>query len=79
MDLIVQLLAKLFSAFKAKNPIVAGIILLLLGAAVKTAQDGVFLGLFTLPGWAQQVVEYVGLVLLAVTGSETWQYLQPKK
>lgn len=77
MDWIIQLLARLFSAFKLKNPVVAGVILLLVGAAVKTAQDGVLLGLFTLPAWANQVVQYVGLFLLAVTGSQTYQYLNP--
>ena len=79
MDWIIKLLAGLFDRFKLKNPIDAAIVVLLLGAAVKTAQDGALLGLFTLPEWANQAVQYVGLFLLAVTGSQTWQYLYAPK
>lgn len=79
MNWLIDLLARLFSTFKAKNPVVATAILLFLGVAVKTAQDGAFLGLFTLPDWASEVIQYIGLFLIAVTGSQTYQYLEGKK
>lgn len=78
MNFLVELLARLFSSFKLKNPMVASIVLLALSAITYTATQGSFLGLFPLPAWAEQVVVFVGLFLTAVTGSQTFQYL-PKE
>lgn len=78
MDLLIRWLASLFATFKAKNPAVAAIILFILGTAVATANNGVLFGIFPLSGWLQTAIEYVGLFLLAVTGSQTFKYTQKK-
>jgi len=79
MQFIIELLAKLFAAFKVKNPVVAGVILLVLGAIVHTTYQGETLGLFTLSPGLRSVVEIVGLLLTGITGSQTYQYLDGKK
>lgn len=79
MDFLVKFLAQFFSQFKAKNPTVAAAILFAMGVILNGASTGTYYGLFALPEWANEVVRYVSMFLLAVTGSETWQYLQPKK
>lgn len=79
MDFIIKWLASLFEAFKLKNPVVAGVLVLVLSAIVHTATQGTFLGLFELPDWASAALEYVGLFLLAVTGSQTFRYLPASK
>jgi len=78
MDFLVKFLAQFFASFKAKSPTVAAAILFGLGVLLNGASTGTYYGLFTLPEWANEVVRYVSMFLLAVTGSETWQYLQPK-
>lgn len=79
MDFIIKWLASLFEAFKLKNPVVAGVLVLILSAVVHTATQGTLLGLFQLPDWAAAALEYVGLFLLAVTGSQTFRYLPASK
>jgi len=78
MDFIIQLLAKLFDSFKAKNPLVAAIIALILSVGVFTTQQGEAFGLFSAPDWVVQLLKSVQLLLLSLTGSQTWQYLQKK-
>lgn len=77
MEFLIQFLARLFNQFKLKNPAVAAIVLLVLGAATYTATQGSVLGLFPLEGILKQVVSYVLLFLTAVTGSQTYQYTAP--
>jgi len=77
MDIIIRFLANLFSSFKAKNPAVAAIILFVLASAVATVQNGQLYGIIPVDGWIKDVIFYAGLLLTAVSGSETWQYLQP--
>lgn len=79
MELLIRWLAGLFNGFKAKNPLVAGIVLLALSAIVHTVHQGSFLGLFPVEGWLKTVLEYVSLFLTAVTGAQTYQYLSKKK
>lgn len=79
MDFLVKFLAQFFTNFKAKNPVVAAAILFGLGVLLNGASSGTYYGLFTLPEWANEVVRYVSMFLMAVTGSETWQYLQTEK
>lgn len=79
MDFLVELLAKLFAGFKLKNPLAAAAVLLILSAITYTAMRGEFLGLFALPGWSQPVITFVSLFLTAVTGSQTYQYLNKAK
>ena len=78
MDFLVKWVAGLFSGFKAKNPIVAVVILLVLSAAVHTIHQGSVFGLFPVSGWLQTALEYISLFLTAATGSQTYQYLDPK-
>lgn len=77
MDFITQLLAQLFNSFKAKNPRVAAIILFLLGLIVYFADQGSFLGIFTLPVWAAEPLKWVVTLLGFLTGSRTYSFLNP--
>lgn len=79
MDWITKLLASLFEAFKMKNPKVAAFILLMAATAVAFAEQGTLLGLISLPEWAAATVKWVGMFLLALTGSQTFQYISPAK
>ncbi len=79
MQILITWLATLFEAFKAKNPIVAMVILLAVGAGVQTANNGELYGLFALPEWVREVVNYVGMFILAVTGSQTFRFLPADK
>lgn len=76
MDFITSLLAKLFSTFKAKNPKAAAAIILALLSVVYFAQQGTFLGVFVLPEWSAGPLQWIANILVALQGSETWQYLQ---
>ncbi len=79
MDFIIKWLASFFASFKAKNPAVAAVILTILAAGIATVESGQLYGVIPVSGWIQEAVKYVGLFLLASTGSETWQYMQPAK
>lgn len=77
MDFIIRWLASFFAAFKAKNPAVAAVILTVLAAAIATVESGQLYGVIPVQGWIQEAIKYVGLFLLAVTGSQTFQYTNP--
>lgn len=79
MEFLIKFLASFFSKFKAKNPAVAAVIMTGLSAAIATVESGQLFGVIPVTGWIQEAVKYVGIFLLAVTGSETWQYLNPTK
>lgn len=79
MDFIIRWLASFFAAFKAKNPAVAAVILTVLAAAIATIESGQLYGVIPVEGWIQEAIKYVGLFLLAVTGSQTWQYQNEPK
>jgi hypothetical protein len=79
MDFLIKFLAQLFSGFKVKNPVIAAGILFGLGVILNGASTGEFYGLFTLPEWGVEVVRYITMFLMAVTGSQTFQYLQPEQ
>lgn len=79
MDFIIKWLASFFASFKAKNPAVAAILMTVLAAAIATVESGQLYGVIPVSGWIQEVVKYVTIFLLAVTGSETWQYLSPSE
>lgn len=68
MEVIYVWLAKLFDGFKAKNPAVAAIIVLILGVVVYAADNGLgdIIGV-DLSG----VVKWVSIVLGFLTGSRT--------
>lgn len=75
MDFLIKFLAQIFSNFKLKNPVVAAGVLFGLGVLLNGATQGSYYGLFTLPTWANEAVRYISMFLLAVTGSQTFQYL----
>lgn len=79
MDFLVKFLAQFFTSFKAKNPVVAAGVLFGLGLLLNGASSGSYYGLFVLPEWTNELIRYVSMFLMAVTGSETWQYLQTEK
>jgi len=79
MDFLIKWLASFFSAFKAKNPAVAAILMTVLAAAIATVESGQLYGVIPVSGWIQEAIKYVTLFLLAVTGSETWQYLNTEE
>lgn len=74
MDFLIKFFAQIFSNFKLKNPVVAAGILFALGVVLNAASQGTYYGLFVLPTWANEVVRYVSMFLMAVTGSQTYQY-----
>jgi len=79
MELIIKWLATLFEAFKAKNPLVATIILVLVATAMNGVENGQLFGWFTIPEWLEVATQYVGTFILAVTGSQTFRYLPAEK
>jgi chromate transport protein ChrA len=76
MDFIIRFLANFFASFKIKNPAVAAVVLVVLASAVATVENGMLYGVIPVSGWLQEVIKYVGIFLTAVTGSQTWQYLE---
>lgn len=74
MNYLVQIFAGIFARFKQKNPVVAGIIALVLLAVVYTADQGTALGVFTLPVWAADAIKWLGTIALAVNGASTHQF-----
>jgi hypothetical protein len=76
MNLFITFFAAVFAKFKQKNPAIAGIIALVLIVAVYTAEQGTALGAFTLPTWAAEAVKTVSLLLLAVNGAHTSEFLR---
>lgn len=79
MDFLIKFLAQVFSSFKLKNPAVAAIVLVVLATVQAAANNASFFGVVTLPEWAAEVLRYITTFLLAVTGSQTYQYLQTDK
>jgi multisubunit Na+/H+ antiporter MnhC subunit len=76
MDLITQVLAKVFDAFKAKNPKLAAIILFILGCVLYAANNG----LPELIGTdLSKYTEWLVFVLAALQGSRTSQILHQEK
>jgi len=78
MDFLIKFLAQIFSSFKLKNPVIAAGVMFGLGAILNAATQGTYYGLFTLPQWADEVIRYITMFLLAVTGSQTYQYTNPE-
>ena len=79
MDFLIKFLAQIFSGFKLKSPLAASVVLFALGVVLNGVTQGTFYGLFVLPVWANEVVRYVTMFLLAVTGSQTFQYTNPEQ
>jgi hypothetical protein len=76
MDFMTKILAQLFDSFKAKNPKVAAIIILVLGAFLWAAQNG--LGEVSGVDFGK-AMEWVVFVLAALQGSRTSQILHQDK
>lgn len=76
MNLLNEVLAKLFDNFKAKNPMIATIIIFVLGIVIYAANNG----LGDLIGKdLSKIVEWVSFVLLALQGSRTTNILKEKE
>ena len=72
MEIINQMLAKLFDSFKAKNPKIATIIIFVLGVVIYSSENG----LSDLIGYdMSKVVEYTAIVLGFLTGSRTTSFI----
>lgn len=78
-DFLTKFLAGLFEAFKQKSPKTAAILLLVLVTLVGFADQGTLVGLLTLPAWLADAVEWLGLLLASLIGSQTYQYLPADK
>lgn len=74
-DFMTKILAQLFDSFKMRNPKLAALVVVLLVTIIKFADQGTALGLFVLPEWAAEGVQWVSTVLLAIVGSRTTRYL----
>jgi hypothetical protein len=77
-DLLTRLLAGLFETFKTKNPKLAALIILLLGAVQYVANQGGVLGVFSLPEWLASGLDVVSWILAALVGSSTFNFLSPE-
>ena len=76
MDFINSFLAKLLDSFKAKNPKLATIILLVLGTVIYWSENG----LGELIGYdLSHIVQYVTIAIGFLTGSRTVSYLEENK
>lgn len=69
-DFIMDLLARLFDKFKAKNPKIAAIIILVLIMLLAGLQNGLAEAV-GLPNLGATAVQWVSIVLLALQGSRT--------
>lgn len=76
MDFINEILAKLFDSFKAKNPKIAAIVILVLGVLMWAANNG----LSDLIGTdLTEYVKWIAFALAALQGSRTTSILYPKQ
>ena len=76
MNLFITFFAAVFAKFKQKNPAIAAIVAMVLMVAVYAADQGTAMGIFTLPAWAAEGVKAVSLLLLAVNGAHTSEFLR---
>lgn len=74
-DFLTNLLAQLFDKFKLQSPKLAAIVIVALVTIIKFADEGTALGLFILPGWAAEAIQWVSTILLAIVGSRTTRYI----
>ncbi len=72
-------LAKLFAKFKFKHPAVAAGVMTLLSSSVATVDSGSLFGLISVGGVLQEVIKYLSIGLLGLSGSETYQYINMKQ
>lgn len=75
-DFLNKILAGLFEKFKQSSPLLATLMLLFLGTINYTVTSAGTLGL-ELPEWILKAVEWISYILLALTGSKTYKYLNP--
>ena len=74
MEIIIKLLATLFDAFKAKNPIIATTIITILGLVVFNI-DAIVANFGVQNAIVIDIAKFVSLFLLGVTGSRTTSIL----
>lgn len=78
-DFLTKILAQLFDSFKLRNPKLAALVVVVLITIIRFAEEGTALGLFALPEWAAEGVQWVSTILLAIMGSRTTRYITQEK
>lgn len=79
LESINKLLAQLFANFKLEKPVVAAVILIILGTGNHFLQELTVSGIEGLPMWVPKVLEVTSFILVALTGTSTFKYLNPPK
>lgn len=70
------LLAPLIDKFKASNPKIYALVVVILVLVITGAESGTMYGLFEMTETVGQVIKWAGLALLALTGSRTTRYVK---
>lgn len=78
-EIINKILATIFEKFKLKSPIAATIVLLLLGTINYALKSIIDSGIDVFPVWIPKVLEIVSFIVVGLTGSSTYNYLNPPK
>ena len=80
IQIINQFLAELIDKFKAKNPLVYAVVIGLLFSAQFVFQNCAAWGICPEGAeWLPTTLEWVGYVLIAITGSRTFDFLPEEK
>lgn len=74
-EFITRFLAELLEKFKLQNPKVYAIVVVVLMVGIYFAQQGSFLGLFTLSPVVASVIEWVSIILTGLFSSSTFGFL----
>ena len=78
MDFITKLLAQLLDSFKAKNPMVFGIITLVLVTVQYVVLQGSELGVFAVSEFIEKVLQWITFALALLTNMGTFNILNKK-
>lgn len=81
MDFIQTFLAGFLDKFKAKNPMIYGLIVVVLMTIMYAADQAVAQGVLSegqVP-WLARAIEILSQILIVVTGSRTVRYMGPPK
>ncbi len=77
-EVLNKLLAGLFEKFKQSSPLLATLMLIFLGSVNYVVTSASTLGL-ELPQWLLKAVEWISFILIALTGSKTFNFIHPPK
>lgn len=78
LDFLIPILAKLWDAFKLKDPRLAAIVALALGTVIYFATQSTLLGVITVSPTVAGIIQTVATIWLAINGSRTTSYLKGK-